>query len=41
MKCSELALEQMLRQARQMGRTVVAGLERLEADMEFASAFGL
>lgn len=40
-KCSELALEQMLTQARKIGRSVVAGLERLEADMEFAGAFGL
>lgn len=40
-KCSELALEQMLKQARQKGRSVVTGLERLEADMEFAGAFGL
>jgi hypothetical protein len=40
-RCSELALEQMLRQARQIGRNVVAGLERLEADMEFAGAIGL
>ncbi|CUW37505.1 conserved protein of unknown function [Magnetospirillum sp. XM-1] len=40
-KCSELALEQMLRQARQKGRPVVTGLERLEADMEFVGAFGL
>ena len=40
-RCSESALEQMLRLARRSGRTVVAGLERLEADMEFAGAFGL
>lgn len=40
-RCSELALEQILRQARRMGRSVVAGLERLEADMEFVGAFGL
>lgn len=39
--CSERALEQMLRLARNCGRTVVTGLERLEADMEFAGAFGL
>lgn len=40
-KCSELALEQMLKQARNAGRVVVTGLERLETDMEFAGAFGL
>jgi hypothetical protein len=40
-KCSELALEQMLKVARKAGRAVVVGLERLEADMEFAGAFGL
>lgn len=40
-KCSELALEQMLLQARTAGRPVVVGLERLEADMEFVGAFGL
>lgn len=40
-KCSEIALEQMLKMARDTGRTVVTGLERLEADMEFAGAFGL
>lgn len=40
-KCSELALEQILRQARKSGRNVLTGLERLENDMEFAGAFGL
>ena len=40
-RCSEQALEQMLKQARKSGRSVVTGLERLEADMEIAGAFGL
>jgi hypothetical protein len=40
-KCSELALEQILKRARQSGRGVVVGLERLELDMEWVGAFGL
>lgn len=40
-KCSEMALEHLLRQARQLGRGVVAGLERLEAEMELGEVLGL
>lgn len=40
-KCSELALEKILIRARQSGRGVLTGLERLELDQELVGAFGL
>jgi hypothetical protein len=40
-KCSELALEHLVREARRLGRSVVAGLERLEAEMELGEVLGL
>lgn len=40
-RCSETALELMLRRAREAGRRVVAGLDRLEAEMELIGAIGM
>lgn len=40
-RCSELALELLLKHARKSGPMAFLGLERLEVDMEFQGAFGL
>jgi len=39
--CSELALEQFLALAHRTSMPGLAGLERLELDMDFSAAFGL
>ena len=40
-RCSEWALELMLKQARKGGPLAFLGLESLEVDMELVGAFGL